>query len=109
MRWSQRIIMRTKEVSCYGGGAFEQHRGGLISGRGTIIGFLRGGGGAATSPGSLAMVPDGALLTLTASTGCTYSGAALFLRSSINHDVTDPAVPVAWDFLWTGTVVEAWE
>jgi hypothetical protein len=104
--WTLNSTMNKKDVSRYGGNRFAQKRGGIIEITGTISVRMRMGA-ANTAPGLTAPAADGSLLTLTAETGCTYSGTALF-DGSINHSFTDPAIDMTYNFEFTGTVTETW-
>lgn len=100
--------MATKPVHRYGGTRFGQFRGGIITGTGTVGIFYRMGA-SAVAPNFVAPAADGATMTLTAETGCTWSGTALMTRATIAHDFTDPAVQGTRDFSFTGTITEVWD
>jgi hypothetical protein len=104
--WSLRAVQRKKDISRYGGNRFATQRGGIIDFTGTIRVALRKGA-ASTAPGATALEADGAALTLTAETGCTYSGTAL-MDFSMDHANDDPAIEGTYDYVFTGTVTETW-
>lgn len=104
--FSIRSTSAKKDVSRYGGSRFTKIRGGSLTVSGQIMFFLRAGA-ANTSPGLTDPDPDGATLTLTAFTGCTYSGTALF-DASFDHDFNDPAIEGVYDYQFNGDVAESW-
>lgn len=106
--WSIRSATAVKNVSRYGGGRFAKKRGGMIEPSGHIDLFLRQNA-AATAPGLFDTAIDGATLTLTAATGCTYSGTAVFTNGTIDHAFADPAVAYGWDWEGNGTWTETWD
>ena len=110
---------RKKDTSRYGGGRFSAHRGGLIDVGGQITVFLRTGSaandavgiaplGSTNASGLSNLEPDGAYLSLTASTGCVWAGAAI-LDFSIGHTMGDPAVEATYSFSGNGIWTEQWQ
>jgi len=101
------FAMNDKDVSIYGGGRFRQFRGGMIQGTFVASGFARNAN-ANTSPGVATMEQDGASITATVDGGCTYSGTAIFTRIRLDSKVDDPAVALAYEGKFTGTITETW-
>lgn len=99
--------MNDKDVSRYGGTRFAMFRGGTFIISGDIRTFMRKSA-ANTAPGVVSPAADGASLTLTLETGCSFSGTALFSTFSANHTFTDPAIEATHGYKFTGTVTETW-
>jgi len=101
------FTMNDKDVSVYGSGRFRQFRGGMIQGTFVASGFARKSN-ANTFPGAATLEQDGASITATVDSGCTYSGTAIFTRIRLDSKVDDPAVALAYEGKFTGTITETW-
>lgn len=95
-----------KDVSCYGGSRFREFYGGLIQADGEINVQLRKGA-TGTPAGITNLERGGAALTLTADTGVTIGGTALF-GFSMNHAFNEPVIDGTYPYRFSGTITEAW-
>jgi hypothetical protein len=104
--WSASLPMDIIETTGFTD-TFETSRGGVFSGSGSASGtLLRGSTGNAPSAFDVRR-RDGVTLTLTADTGCTYSGTALLSNINIGVEKRGEA-SITFDFRFTGTIAETW-
>lgn len=107
VRWSLGVEMTVKDISGYGDGRFRKSRGGLLGFSGEIA-CIAHKGTTLSSPNLTGISIDGVTLTLTSDTGCAHSGTALFTRAGLQHAHEDPAIPILYNYQFTGTVSESW-
>lgn len=104
--WSATAPMDTIETTGFTDN-FPTYRGGMVGMSGSASGtLLRGSTGNAPS----AFDPrrrEGLTLTLTADSGCTYSGTALLTDIEIGVEKRGEA-SITFRFVFTGTVTETW-
>jgi hypothetical protein len=105
--WSLRGSQARKDTSHYGGGRGRTFRGGLTMAEFTLR-YLARKAGTNVSPGVTAMAIDGVSLTLTADTGLTFVGIALFDSINIDHAMDDPAIGGGMSGVFTGPLAETW-
>lgn len=51
---------------------------------------------------------DGATVTLTAHTGCTFAGTGIFTGGGVQHARKAGAIPIAYSGVFDGDVTETW-
>lgn len=104
--WSATAPMDTIETTGFSD-SFPTYRGGMVGMSGSASGtLLRGAAGTAPSAFD-ARRRDGLTLTLTADTGCTYSGTALLTDIEYGVEKRGEA-SVTFRFVFTGTITETW-
>jgi len=99
--------MTTKATNGYGDGRGMTYRGGKIRVAGEIA-CLLGKGTTAAPPNMTGMSIGGNTLTLLADTGCGLAGTALFSSVGVQHSDDDPAIPLIYNYVFTGLPSESW-
>lgn len=107
VRFTLNSEMTNKDISGYGDGRFRKFRGGLLRLSGEIA-CLAIKGTTLAAVNMTAPSIDGVTLTTTSDTGCAHAGTALFTNIGLQHAHEDPAVPIVYQFTYTGTVSESW-
>ena len=103
--WAATIATVLGDVTGFGDG-WKRVRGGKKSGT-----FSAGGhsdGLAAQAPLSTAIVPEGAAVALTLTTGCTLTGTGVVGNVAFNSDVQGDQT-IAFDGEFTGPILETWD
>jgi hypothetical protein len=105
--WAADFAQTPVETTNYGDSGWRTFRGGLKGGSGAAVAWPFHNEVTST-PGFAAISSTGGSLTLTAATGCTYTGTAII--SNIRHDTDIQGnARMTFEFVFTGVITETWD
>jgi hypothetical protein len=110
-QWYLTLEQTPVETTNYGDSGNRTYRGGLRGGAGSATGFPSFDA-AASAPG-WDKIADGtygapAAITLTAATGCTYTGNVIVSGIAFGHDLQGNAT-ITFNFVFSGAITETWD
>jgi hypothetical protein len=107
MSWAADFSQAAIETTNYADSGWRTFRGGLKGASGAAVGFPFFDV-ASSTPGFQVIASGGGSLTLTAATGCTYTGTAII--TNIRHDTDlQGNARITFEFQFTGAITETWD